>query len=227
MTADTLEREEAFARMEEIALRSAYAHGKVLTDFSFALPRQDDVVVLPNGSLALRMDTNDMGYSFEEDALYRALFPSTPSPSLSLPSSFEEHQETIIPSHVMDLEEIARGLIRERVTVTAFFLQTLTQCSLRLHESLLLLVHDLLHIDYPEYAKHLLREAHPVYLHAQDEFLAALLRISHEALQHTATQGAYDQYRQFLETGLATGYEREFFKNQLETLEKGSVCISV
>lgn len=215
MMTDSLQREEAFARMEEIALRSAYAHGKALTDFSFTLPRHDDVIVRHDGSLAFRADTDESGYTPEEEALYAAAFPASLLFSPTLPSSFLAHTEVIASAHTADIEEIARGLVRERVTLTTAALHAFAASSFYAHEALLATLHDIFHLDNPGFATHLVHTSYPAFVHALEALIAASRRFGHPAFVQTLTSGAQDQHHELLLTGLASGYDAPFFTAQL------------
>ncbi|MEK9156787.1 MAG: hypothetical protein AAB448_01470 [Patescibacteria group bacterium] len=217
----TADRELIFLRAYENALSSAFAHGSMLTDFSFALPRADDVLVFANGNKAYRKDTSESGYTADELALHTTLIQPT---SLSVPLSFLDDEETIREAHANDLSEIARGLVRDIMqgdamngvsTITDVFL-TFARASFSFHEALLHATDALLHIDHAPTAAHLMHMLFPALLQKSKDFSLAVRRFKHPDFASTIEQGADNQLRIFLTCGQALDVERDFFDHQLQ-----------
>ena len=224
----TTDRELILSRAYEHALASAFAHGSTLTDFSFPLPRPDDVLVFANGNKALRMDTHDSGYSDDEQSYYDALLQNLsvrngfePFPALTIPSAFLDDTDTILESHLNDLSEIARGLIRDHDTFvrTGFkpapaftnVFATFTNASFTFHEALLHATNALLHIEDAPTAAHLMHEFFPALLETQESLILATHRLAHPNLERTIEKGAQNQIRLFLTSGQELNRETDFF----------------
>lgn len=226
----TTDRELIFSRAYEHALSSAFAHGSMLNDFSFALPQPDDVLVFPNGNKAYRKDTSDSGYTPEEldmhNALMRHLGAQDVMP-LHIPSVFLADVDTILESHLNDLSEIARGLVRDAqrgaedvpslqipAALPATF-ATFTRASLAFHEALLHATDALLHINHAPTAARLMHELFPRLLEAQESLTLAARRFSCTDLEQTIEKGAKSQLHTFLIFGQESGIESQFFQLHL------------
>ncbi len=226
----TTDRELVLSRVYEHALRSAYAHGSTLTDFSFSLPQPDDVLVFPNGNKAYRKDTSDSGYSDDEQSHYDFLLQNVsvrngfkPFPALTIPSAFLDDTDTILESHLNNLSEIARGLIRDaqrgaqdvaplRIPAAlSVTFATFTRASFAFHEALLHATDAFLHIDHAPTAARLMHELFPALLEAQESLTLATRRLSHPDLERTIEKGAQHQIHLFLASGQNLGQEPDFF----------------
>lgn len=218
----TINRERILLRAYEQALRSAYTHGSMLTNFSFTLPQLDDVLVFPNGNKAYRMETSDSGYSPDEQSRYDALVQniciqndSKPLPTLTIPSAFLNDTDTILESHFNDLSYIARGFIRNNINTSP--LPGLSRALGSFHESLLHATNALFYIERAPIAAELTRALFPTLLEHTEKLIFAARQCKYPEFITTLEQGAHHQLRVFLECGQELNVERDFFHHQLQT----------
>jgi len=223
----TADRELILSRAYEHALGSAFAHGSALTDFSFSLPQPDDVLVFPNGNKAYRKDTSDSGYTADELDLHTALMRDMGAedfPPLRIPAAFLGDTDTILESHLNDLSEIARGLVRDAYVRNGFkpfpaftsVFPTFAHASFAFHEALLHATDALLRIDHAPTAARLMHELFPALLEAQESLALVTRRFSHADLAHTVEEGAQHQTRLFLTFGQELKKEHDFFAFHLQ-----------
>lgn len=229
-TAIVTHREELLERAYEQALCSAFAQGVQLTGFQFDLPQADDVLTFPDGTLALRMDTEHHSYSPEELAQHTAY--ADHAKEIAIPPAFADDTETILELHLADLAEIARGITRDArigrataVTPNAF--HTFARASLRFHEALLHATAALSSLSQPETAATLMRgDVSPLgerlpslteKLFAADEALRmAVRRTQHSHLVHVIETGSHAQLESFFTHGRDLEIEPAFFSYHLE-----------
>jgi hypothetical protein len=221
----TANRELVLLRAYEQALRSAYAHGAMLTNFSFTLPQSDDVLVFSNGNKAYRMETSDSGYSNEEQSHYDALLQNisqnrfNPFPTLTIPPAFLNDADTILESHFNDISQIARGFIRKNINTST--LPILSRALLSFHEALLCATDALFRIDHAPVAAKLTRAFFPTLLEHTEQLILAARQCKYPQFLTILEQGANHQLRVFLECGQELNAERDFFDHQLQTLVRG------
>lgn len=223
-------REELLARAYEHALCSAFAHGSALTNFQFVLPRQDDVVTLADGKRGLRGDAESLGYETQERALHRAfLLEEIP---FRVPDAFADDMETILEVHRADLEEIAKGLIRDArnhhtALVSPEIFRAFSRASIAFHEALLTVTGALLSLHKSEHAANLIHgmilpdgsrsiSLFEHFLQAEDTLSLAVRRLRHSHLVHVIETGARSQRTNFLTHGRELGIEPAFFAYHLE-----------
>lgn len=240
----TANRELVLSRAYEHALRSAYAHGSTLTDFSFSLPQPDDVLVFPNGNKALRMDTHDSGYSDDElhaHAVLMRYMGAEDVPLLRVPDAFAHDTDTILEMHVNDLSEIAHGLVRDaqkeaedvpplRIPATlSVTFATFARASLAFHEALLHATDALLSFHEAEHATHLMHSTLlpngsrgpsllETLLQAEETLGLATRRLRHSHLTHVLETGSHAQLVAFFSSGKELGIDSDFFAHHLERL---------
>lgn len=203
-----IDRELILSRAYEHALRSAFAHGSVLTDFSFSQDATNDVSTLESQS------------DHEGREMLR---PYDTAPPFTIPPTFLDDTDTLLPSHYDDLAQIARELVYNadaemglKPTPTfADVFNVFAHASLAFHESLVLATDALFRIHNPQTAAHLVHTLFPRLLETSEHLSLAVLRLKHPHLTAAIQQGTHSQIHIFLTCGHDLGVEPEFFTHHV------------